>query len=330
MTENATENVTRRVQAKLGSGLDPKSEPSDILAGKDLSGKVAVVTGGYSGIGLETTRALARAGAKVYVPVRNFDKAAETLGTIQIGEVIPLPMDLGDFASVRRFVDEMLESEEQIDLLINNAGIMACPQAQIEGGWESQFGINHLGHFILTKGLLPALLAADAPRVVCLSSIGHRRGGVNFDDINFEQTPYEKWTAYAQAKTANALFALGLDMKYAEKGLRAFSVHPGGIMTPLQRHLDNQEMVALGWLDENGNLSELADSLFKSTTQGCTTTLWAATSEMLQGKGGLYCEDCDVADLADEASPRYFGVAQWAVDPALANQLWELSESATA
>ncbi|MBT5907062.1 MAG: SDR family NAD(P)-dependent oxidoreductase, partial [Gammaproteobacteria bacterium] len=164
-----TENATRRVQAKLGSGLDPKSEPSDILAGKDLSGKVAVVTGGYSGIGLETTRALARAGAKVYVPVRNFDKAAETLGTIEIGEVIPLPMDLGDFASVRRFVDEMLESEEQIDLLINNAGIMACPQAQIEGGWESQFGINHLGHFILTKGLLPALLAADAPRVVCLS-----------------------------------------------------------------------------------------------------------------------------------------------------------------
>ena len=252
MTENATENVTRRVQAKLGSGLDPKSEPSDILAGNDLSGKVAVVTGGYSGIGLETTRALARAGAKVYVPVRNFDKAAETLGTIEIGEVIPLPMDLGDFASVRRFVDEMLESEEQIDLLSNNAGIRACPQAQIEGGWESQFGINHLGHFILTKGLLPALLAADAPRVVCLSSIGHRRGGVNFDDINFEQTPYEKWTAYAQAKTANALFALGLDMKYADKGLRAFSVHPGGIMTPLQRHLDNQEMVALGWIDENG------------------------------------------------------------------------------
>ena len=325
-----TKNASSRVQAKLGSGLDPKSEPSDILAGKDLTGKVAVVTGGYSGIGLETTRALAAAGAKVYVPVRNFDKAAETLATIKRGEVIPLSMDLGDFASIRRFVAEILEDETQIDLLINNAGIMACPEARVEGGWESQFGVNHLGHFLLTKGLLPALLAADAPRVVCLSSIGHRRGGVNFDDINFEKTPYDKWTAYAQAKTANALFALGLDMKYAEQGLRAFSVHPGGIMTPLQRHLDNEEMIALGWLDENGNLSELAASLFKSTTQGCTTTLWAATSEQLVGKGGLYCEDCDVADLADENTPRYFGVAQWAVDPALAKELWELSERAIA
>ena len=325
-----TENTSNRVQAKLGSGLDPKSEPSDILTGKDLTGKVAVVTGGYSGIGLETTRALAAAGAKVYVPVRNVDKAAETLATIERGEVIPLPMDLGDFASVRRFVAEMLENESQIDLLINNAGIMACPEARIEGGWESQFGVNHLGHFVLTKGLLPALLAADSPRVVCLSSIGHRRGGVNFEDINFENTPYEKWTAYAQAKTANALFALGLDMKYAGQGLRAFSVHPGGIMTPLQRHLQNEEMIALGWLDENGNLSELAAALFKSTTQGCTTTLWAATSDMLDGKGGLYCEDCDVAELADEDTPRYFGVAQWAVDPDLAVKLWELSESATA
>ena len=325
-----TENTSNRVQAKLGSGLDPKSEPSDILTGKDLTGKVAVVTGGYSGIGLETTRALAAAGAKVYVPVRNVDKAAETLATIERGEVIPLPMDLGDFASVRRVVAEMLENESQIDLLINNAGIMACPEARIEGGWESQFGVNHLGHFVLTKGLLPALLAADSPRVVSLSSIGHRRGGVNFEDINFEKTPYEKWTAYAQAKTANALFALGLDMKYADQGLRAFSVHPGGIMTPLQRHLQNEEMIALGWLDENGNLSELAAALFKSTTQGCTTTLWAATSDMLDGKGGLYCEDCDVAELADEDTPRYFGVAQWAVDPDLAVKLWELSESATA
>lgn len=325
-----TENTSNRVQAKLGSGLDPKSEPSDILAGKDLTGKVAVVTGGYSGIGLETTRALAAAGAKVYVPVRNVDKAAETLATIERGELIPLPMDLGDFASVRRFVAEMLENESQIDLLINNAGIMACPEARIEGRWESQFGVNHLGHFVLTKGLLPALLAADSPRVVSLSSIGHRRGGVNFEDINFEKTPYEKWTAYAQAKTANALFALGLDMKYADQGLRAFSVHPGGIMTPLQRHLENEEMIALGWLDENGNLSELAAALFKSTTQGCTTTLWAATSDMLDGKGGLYCEDCDVAELADEDTPRYFGVAQWAVDPDLAVKLWELSESATA
>lgn len=320
--------VGQRIQAKLGSGLDPKSEPADILAGKDLSGKVAVVTGGYSGIGLETTRALAAAGAKVYVPVRDPQKAQANLSGIEQGELIPVAMDLGDFASVRRAAAELLEEESEIDLLINNAGIMACPEARIEGVWESQFGVNHLGHFLFTTALLPALLAAGGARVVCLSSIGHRRAGVRWDDINFEREAYEKWTAYAQAKTANALFALGLDMKFADRGLRAFSVHPGGIMTPLQRHLENEEMVALGWLDESGNLSELAASLFKSPSQGCTTTLWAATSEMLHGKGGLYCEDCDVADLAGEDTPRYVGVAPWAVDPEQALRLWDLSEAA--
>ena len=319
-----------RMQAKLGSGLDPKSGPAEIVGGKGRSGKVAVVTGGYAEIGLETPRALAGAGAKVYVPVRDPKKAELNLSTISVGEVLPLVMDLGDFASVRRAAAEILADETQIDLLINNAGIMSCPEAHIEGGWESQFGVNHLGHFVFTKTLLPALLAAEAPRVVCLSSIGHRRGGIRWDDINFEREPYEKWTAYAQAKTANALFALALDIRYADQGLRAFSVHPGGIMTPLQRHLTTEEMVALGWLSEDGELSELAASLFKSTTQGCTTTLWAATSAMLVGKGGLYCEDCDVAPLADENTPRYFGVAPWAVDSEQAERLWALSESAVA
>lgn len=318
----------QRLQTKLGSGLDPKSEPAAILAGKDLTGKVAVVTGGYSGIGLETTRALAAVGAKVYVPIRDPQKAQENLSNITQGEIIPVAMDLGDFASVRRAAAELLKDEAKIDLLINNAGIMACPEARLEGGWESQFAVNHLGHFLFTTALVPALLAAETARVVCLSSIGHRRSGLRWDDINFDSESYDKWNAYAQAKTANALFALGLDMKFADQGLRAFSVHPGGIMTPLQRHLDNEEMMALGWLDESGNLSELAASLFKSPSQGCTTTLWAATSEMLDGKGGLYCEDCDVAELADEDTPRYFGVAPWAVDPDEALRLWDLSEKA--
>jgi len=317
--------MTARVQKKLGSGFEAKSEPSQILEGIDLAGKVAVVTGGYSGIGLETTRALAGAGARVYVPVRDPAKAEANLADVE-GEVIPLQMDLADLDSVQNFVSELLEKESKLDLLINNAGIMACPETRVGKGWEAQFAVNHIGHFVLTRGLLPILLAADAPRVVCLSSIGHRRSDILWDDIHFTSTPYEKWTAYAQAKTANALFALGLDIKYCDQGLRAFSVHPGGILTPLQRHLANKEMEALGWTDSEGNLSELAAAMFKTPAQGCTTTLWAATSPMLADTGGLYCEDCDVANLATEESPRYFDVAPWACNEESALRLWDLTE----
>lgn len=317
--------MSTRTQQRIGSGFEAKSEPSQILEEVDLAGKVAVVTGGYSGIGLETTRALAGAGVKVYVPVRDPAKAEANLADID-GEVISLTMDLGDLKSVRAFVAEIQSRESSLDLLINNAGIMACPETRIGNNWESQFAVNHIGHFVLTTGLLPQLLNADAPRVVCLSSIAHRRSDILWDDIHFESTPYEKWTAYAQAKTANALFALGLDMKYADQGLRAFSVHPGGILTPLQRHLPNEEMQALGWTDADGNLSEQAAAMFKSTTQGCTTSLWAATSPALANTGGLYCEDCDVSDLATEDSPRYFNVAPYAVDEQSALRLWDLTE----
>ncbi len=317
--------MTVGVQQKIGSGFEAKSEPSQILEGIELAGKVAIVTGGYSGIGLETTRALAGKGMRVYVPVRDPDKAEANLADVE-GEVIALQMDLGDLDSVETFVSEILERETSLDLLINNAGIMACPETRIGKGWESQFAVNHIGHFVLTRGLLPILLAADAPRVVCLSSIGHRRSDILWDDIHFTDTPYEKWTAYAQAKTANALFALGLDMKYQDQGLRAFSVHPGGIMTPLQRHLGNEEMQALGWTDADGNLSEQAAALFKTPSQGCTTTLWAATSPQLADTGGLYCEDCDVANLATEDSPRYFDVAPHAASEESALRLWDLTE----
>lgn len=317
--------MTARTQAKLGSGFEAKSEPAQILEGIALAGKVAVVTGGYSGIGLETTRALAGAGVKVYVPVRDPAKAEANLADIA-GEVVSMQMDLSDLASVRGFVSDLIEKETSLDLLINNAGIMACPETRVDNNWESQFAVNHIGHFVLTTGLLPILLAANSPRVVCLSSIAHRRSDILWDDIHFESTPYEKWTAYAQAKTANALFALGLDMKYADQGLRAFSVHPGGILTPLQRHLPNEEMAALGWTDADGNLTEQAAALFKSTTQGCTTTLWAATSPQLNDTGGLYCEDCDVSNLATEDSPPYFDVAPWATDEASALRLWDLTE----
>jgi len=316
--------MARGLQQKLGSGFGAKSEPEEILAGKDLSGKIAIVTGGYSGIGLETTRALAAHGAKVYVPVRTPEKAKETLAGVD-GDVTVDAMDLADLDSVRAYAKKIVERESAIHLLINNAGIMACPETRIGKNWESQFAVNHLGHFVLTQNLLPSLLNASGARVVSLSSIGHRRSDILWDDIHFEKTPYEKWTAYGQSKTADALFALGLDMKYGAQGIQAFSVHPGGILTPLQRHLPIEEMVALGWTDSEGNISEQAKAMFKTTTQGCTTTLWAATSEDLADKGGQYCEDCDIANLADENSPRYFNVAAWATSEDSAVKLWDIT-----
>ncbi|MEX2132466.1 MAG: oxidoreductase, partial [Pseudohongiellaceae bacterium] len=316
--------MARGAQQKIGSGFSPKSEPEQILAGKDLSGKVAVVTGGYSGIGLETTRALAAHGARVYVPVRTPTKAKETLAGVA-GDIVVDAMDLADLATVRAYAQSIAERESALHLLINNAGIMACPETRIGNNWESQFAVNHLGHFTLTSALMPLLLNAGGARVVCLSSIGHRRSDILWNDIHFASAPYDKWTAYGQSKTANALFALGLDMKYGEKGVQAFSVHPGGILTPLQRHLPEAEMVALGWIDNEGNISEQAKALFKTTTQGCTTTLWAATNEKLARLGGQYCEDCDVADVATDDSPRYFHVAKWATSEDSAMKLWDIT-----
>ncbi len=317
--------MAARDQKKIGSGFGMKSEAAEVLAGIDLAGKVAVVTGGYSGIGVETTRALINAGAKVHVPVRNSEKAAETLADIE-GEVHVGEMDLSDLASVRAYAESISSIEPTVDLLINNAGIMACPETRTGSGWESQFAVNHLGHFVLTTQLLPNLLQANRPRVVCLSSVAHHRSDIRWDDIHFEKDPYEKWDAYGQAKTANALFALGLHLKYHDQGLRAFSVHPGGIMTPLQRHMAAEEMMAFGWTDAEGNLTELAKSGFKTTTQGCSTTLWCATSPALENRGGVYCEDCDIANLLTEKSAPYVDVAPWAADDDSAVKLWDLTE----
>ena len=181
-------------------------------------------------------------------------------------------MDLSDLDSVREYAAVVASIEPAIDLLINNAGIMAGPETRVGSGWESQFAVNHLGHFVLTAGLLPNLLQAPSPRVVALSSIAHKMSDIRWDDIHFQKEAYDKWQAYGQAKTANALFALGLDLTYRDQGLRAFSVHPGG-MTRLQRHMEVEEMMAMGWADAEGNVSEQAKAMFKSTTQGCSTTV---------------------------------------------------------
>ena len=285
------------------------------------------MTGGYSGIGLEATRALAAAGALVVVAVRSPEKAAEALAGMD-GEVESAPLDLSDLSSVRTFTDRMAERLPHLNILINNAGIMACPFARVGPGWESQFGVNHMGHFALTQGLFPLLHGADRPRVVALSSTGHKLSDIRWDDIGYDHTPYHKWQAYGQAKTANALFANALSRRLSEVGGRAFSVHPGGIFTALQRHLPLEEMIALGWVGEDGEPSELAKRGFKTPEQGCATTVWAATSELLSDKPGVYCEDCDVAEPTDSASPmaRFRGVDDHATNDESAERLWAVSE----
>jgi len=314
-------------QVPVQSGFHAKSTGAEVLAQIDLTGKTAIVTGGYSGLGLETVRGLAEKGATVVVPVRSPEKAAENLSDVQ-GDVRTAPMDLSDLASVRSFAAIMLDSLSSLDLLINNAGIMACPEARVGPGWEAQFGVNHMGHFALTQALMPVLQKTPDTRVVALSSTGHKISDILWDDIQFEQTAYDKWRAYGQAKTADALFANALSRRLRETGGLAFSVHPGGIFTPLQRHLPKEEMVALGWLDETGEPSELARQGFKTPQQGASTTLWAATSPRLTDTVGVYCEDCEIAapTVADSPTARFMGVDPHACNDDSAERLWALSE----
>lgn len=314
-------------QVPVNSGFGAKTTGAEVIADCDLAGKVAIVTGGYSGIGLEAVRALASQGVRVIVPVRDRAKATAALANIA-GQVEMGDMDLGHLPSVRSFTEGFAASLPKLDLLINNAGIMACPETRVGPGWEAQFGTNHLGHLALTLGLMGLLTRTENARVVALSSTGHKISGIRWDDIHFRTTAYEKWQAYGQSKTANALFANALSRRLKASGGHAFAVHPGGIFTPLQRHLGVEEQVQLGWINEDGSPSELAKAGFKSTEEGCSTTLWAATSPALAGKPGVYCEDCDIAAPTDTASPfaRFRGVEAHACDDEAAERLWAQSE----
>ena len=298
-----------------------------MLEGIDLAGTVAVVTGGYSGLGLETTRALAGAGADVVVPARRPDHAREVLAGLGelAGSVEVAELDLADLGSVAAFVDGRLRAGRPIGIVVNNAAVMACPETRVGPGWEAQLATNHLGHHAMTNGLWP-LLADGGARVVSLSSTGHKLSGIRWDDVMFEHG-YDKWLAYGQAKTANSLFAVHLDALGETHGVRAFAVHPGGIMTDLQRHLPREEMIERGWIDADGKVNEL----FKSPEQGAATSVWAATSPQLDGMGGVYCEDCDVAAPTDPDSPfaRFLGVDAHATDPGQAERLWALSGELT-
>ncbi|MGW9032020.1 SDR family NAD(P)-dependent oxidoreductase [Streptomyces sp. NPDC055722] len=309
-------------QHKIGSGFGASSTADDVLHGIDLSGKLAVVTGGYSGLGLETTRALRKAGARVVVPARRPAAAEEALAGLDGVEVDEL--DLGDLQSVSAFADRFLASGRPVDIVINSAGIMACPETRVGPGWEAQFATNHLGHYALVNRLWPAIEPGGA-RVVSVSSAGHHRSGIRWDDLHWKQG-YDKWEAYGQAKTANVLFAVHLDRLGREHGVRAFSLHPGGILTPLQRHLAKEEMIERGWIDETGALVD--PDAFKTPEQGAATQVWAATSPRLADMGGVYCEDCDIAEPAPADGTRG-GVKDWAIDPEQAARLWAASAELT-
>ena len=319
--------MSASAQKPVNSPFNAKTSALDALHDIDLSGKNVIVTGGYSGLGLEVTRALASKGARVVVPVRTPEKAKETLANVD-GDIVTGKVDLADLSTVTSFANAMTTQMEQLDILINNAGIMACPETRVGPGWEAQFGVNHMGHFALTCALLPLLRKSKAARVVSLSSTGHKISDVLWDDIHFNKTPYEKWQAYGQAKTANALFANALSRRMKDFGGLAFAVHPGGIFTPLQRHLPKEEMITLGWLGEDGEPSAAAKAGFKTPEQGASTTVWAATSHLLEEMPGVYCEDCNVAEPADPSSPhaRYRGVNEHACSDESAERLWTISE----
>ncbi|MEM8616329.1 MAG: oxidoreductase [Pseudomonadota bacterium] len=311
-------------QKPIGSGFGAKTPASDVVAGLDLTGQNAIVTGGYSGIGIETVRALASVGAKVTVPARRPEAATQALSDVA-GDIEVAAIDLGDLSSVKRFANDYVSSGRALHMLINNAGIMACPLGRVGPGWEKQFGVNHLGHMALSLELLPALQKAEGSRLVALSSTAHIRGDVRWDDPHFKTGTYDKWDAYAQAKSANAQFALGADRRWDQFGITAFGVHPGGIFTPLQRHLPDEEMVALGWKNPDGTIPDLVKAMFKTPEQGASTATWAATSSQLEGRGGEYCEDCDIASLAGADSQRWEHARPWICDEEKADRLWQMS-----
>ncbi|MCY1041086.1 oxidoreductase [Corallococcus sp. bb12-1] len=307
-------------QKPLKSGYGARTTAREVMGDRRLDGAIAVVTGGYAGIGLETTRVLSAAGATVIVPARTPDKARAALAGMERVELEQL--DLADPASIDAFAERFVKSGRPLHLLINNAGIMATPLVWDARGFESQLATNHLGHFQLTTRLWPALRKANDARVVSLSSRGHRLAGMDFEDPNFERRPYDKWVAYGQSKTANILFALALDARGEAHRVRAFSVHPGGIITDLMRSMSEEEK--RGAIENSNKIAPL-----KTVEQGAATSIWCATSPQLDGMGGVYCDDVDIAEVVGPEAPIPRGVMPWAVDPALAERLWTASEAWT-
>lgn len=298
-------------QQPLPSGFGSTTTAREVIGDLRLDGKLAIVTGGYAGIGVETVRVLAGAGARVIVPARDLPKAHAALAGI--ANVTIDEMDLARPATIDAFAARI---DRPVHLLINNAGIMAVPLSRDARGLESQLAVNHVGHFQLFTRLVEKLQAARGARVIALSSRGHVRSAFDFEDPNFERRPYDKMVGYGQAKTANILFAVEVDRRYQNDGIRAFSLHPGAILeTQLARHYDPKELEAVV-------ARAKAVGSFKTIEQGAATTVFAATSPLLAGKGGVYLVDCDIAKIGDGDHD----VRSYAIDPDTARRLWTWTE----
>jgi NAD(P)-dependent dehydrogenase (short-subunit alcohol dehydrogenase family) len=295
-----------------------ESTALEVVAGIDLTGRRAIVTGGASGIGVETARALAGAGAEVTLAVRSPEAGQRTaediIATTGNNQVFVEPLDLADRASVASFVATW---DGPLHILVNNAGVMATPLTRTVEGWELQFATNHLGHFALTTGLHPALAAAGGARVVSVSSSAHLRSPVVFDDIHFREREYEPWSAYGQSKTANVLFAVEATKRWASDGITANALMPGSIQTNLQRYVSEEELTRLR-AEISGGAAPT-----KTPEQGAATSVLVATSPLLDGVGGRYFEDCAEAGLNQPGTHR--GVAAYALDPEAAERLWQVS-----
>lgn len=297
----------------------PRATAAEVLDGVDLSGRRMIVTGGASGLGVETVRALAGAGAQVTVGTRD-PAAAEPL-TKELPGVRTAALDLSDLASVRAFCADW---SGPLDALVANAGVMMLPTRQVNAqGWEMQLATNYLGHFALAVGLRPALKAADAPRVTVVSSGAQLRAGFDFDDPQFEHRPYDPFLAYAQSKTADVLLTVGISRRWAEDGIAANACAPGWIHTNLTRHLEPATMQALGAMDADGNL--LTPDHYKNPAQGAATTVLLAASPLLEDVSGRYFEDNQESEVVDGGPDVMAGVAKWSVDPAAADRLWDLA-----
>lgn len=309
------------------SGFGWASTTDDVLEGIDLHGVTVFITGANSGLGQETARAMAARGAHIIMAGRDQakldDSVAATHAEVPGAKLDTITVDLTSLENIRAATARARQRFETIDILINNAGVMATPFTHTADGFEMQFGTNHLGHFALTGELFPLIERGSAKRIVNLSSRGHHMGPVNFDDPNFQHRPYDPWSSYGQSKTANILFTVGLEQRYAVMDIHAYAVHPGGIQTNLGRHMTPEMMEAL--------IARVTTSdsgfAWKTIPQGAATSCWAATAPELDGKGGVYCEDCHVAEVDDVSSKG--GVRSYALNPSYAEQLWALSEDLT-
>ncbi|MDH6253055.1 NAD(P)-dependent dehydrogenase (short-subunit alcohol dehydrogenase family) [Chryseobacterium sp. H1D6B] len=328
-------NFQETEQNPINSGFNAQSTAQEVIKGIDLSGKTAIVTGGYAGIGLETTRILTGAGAAVIIPARDLEKAEKSLAGINNVELEPL--DLMNPESIDIFAEKFLASGRKLDLLINNAGIMWVPLRRDSRGFESQLAVNYLGHFQLTARLWPALKKANGARVINVSSYGHQMAPFNFEDPNFEHREYETLSGYGQSKTASNLFAAALDRRSRASNVRAYSLHPGSVYgTDLGREQPIELFKQMGTHDADGNIKPEVEARLKTVPQGAATTIWCAVSPQLENMGGIYCEDCNIAEIDlgqiehrfDEPST-IRGVQPYSIDKENAERLWKLSEEMT-